>query len=150
MTNPEDRFLNPQNRTHREYEALRALFVDELSIAEVARRFGYAPKTLRKLRADFVNGEVQPFFLPDQRGRRIPPPGPDRNERIIALRSEQNLSAADIAHHLTRNENMPVSASTVARVIRQAGMPTLWRRVGKQRVQPVQPPSPNVDAHRHS
>ena len=37
------RFLEPSNSTHRQYEALRAFFVDGLSSAEVAARFGYTP-----------------------------------------------------------------------------------------------------------
>jgi hypothetical protein len=33
-------FLEPTNATHRQYEALRAFFVDGLPGVEVARRFG--------------------------------------------------------------------------------------------------------------
>jgi len=36
-------FLEPTNATHRQYEALRAFFVDGLPGVEVARRFGYTP-----------------------------------------------------------------------------------------------------------
>ena len=35
------RFLEPANSTHRQYEALRAFFVDGLPSAEAAARFGY-------------------------------------------------------------------------------------------------------------
>lgn len=34
-------FLQPQNSTHRQYEALRAYFVERLPSAEAARRGGY-------------------------------------------------------------------------------------------------------------
>lgn len=34
-------FLTPTNATHRQYEALRAYFVDRVPGTEVARRFGY-------------------------------------------------------------------------------------------------------------
>ena len=34
-------FLEPANATQRQYEALRAFFVDRLPGAEVAKRFGY-------------------------------------------------------------------------------------------------------------
>ncbi len=34
-------FLAPQMSTHKQYEALRAYYVEELSAAEVADRFGY-------------------------------------------------------------------------------------------------------------
>jgi len=39
-------FLEPVNALHRQYEALRAYFVDGLSSAEAARRFGYTPRRL--------------------------------------------------------------------------------------------------------
>src|SRR5438034_10828173 len=43
------RFLQPSNSTHRQYEALRAYFVEGLSSAAVAARFGYTPGSLRGL-----------------------------------------------------------------------------------------------------
>ena len=42
-------FLEPSNSTHRQYEALRAFFVDGLPSAEAARRFGYTPGSFRVL-----------------------------------------------------------------------------------------------------
>jgi hypothetical protein len=37
------RFLEPANSKHRQYEALRAFFVDQIPSAEAAARFGYTP-----------------------------------------------------------------------------------------------------------
>ena len=37
-------FLEPANSTHRQYEALRAYYVEGLSSAEAAKRFGYTPE----------------------------------------------------------------------------------------------------------
>ena len=133
MQNPAQRFHTPENSTHRRYEALRALFVDHASLEEAASRFGYAVGTLRNLRAAFLQQPHRPFFLPDRRGKRKPQPGPDRDERILALRNERNLSAAEIAAHLTAQEALPVSATTVARVLKRAGLPKLWRRTAAQR-----------------
>ena len=42
-------FLSPRNSTHRQYEALRAYFVEGLPSAEAARRFGYTPGSFRVL-----------------------------------------------------------------------------------------------------
>ena len=36
-------FLSPEGPLHRQYEALRAYFVEQLSSAETARRFSYSP-----------------------------------------------------------------------------------------------------------
>ena len=54
MQDPARCFLVPQNRTHRKYEALRALFVEGAPLPEAARRFCYAGGTLRNLRAAFL------------------------------------------------------------------------------------------------
>jgi hypothetical protein len=48
-------FTVPANATHRQYEALRAYFVEGLSGAEVARRFGYEHAKSRHLFRDFVD-----------------------------------------------------------------------------------------------
>src|SRR5271165_4669435 len=42
-------FLEPANSTQRQYEALRAFFVDHLPSADAARRFGYTPGSFRVL-----------------------------------------------------------------------------------------------------
>jgi hypothetical protein len=43
LTNLARVFLEPANSTQRQYEALRAYFVDRLSAKEAAKRFGYNP-----------------------------------------------------------------------------------------------------------
>jgi hypothetical protein len=59
-------FLEPQQTFQRQYEALRAIFVDDQPLERVAERFGYKPSALRsmasRLRADCRRGVVTPFF----------------------------------------------------------------------------------------
>jgi hypothetical protein len=59
-------FLEPQQTFQRQYEALRALFVDDEPLERVAERFDYKPSTLRsmasRLRADDRRGVATPFF----------------------------------------------------------------------------------------
>ncbi len=146
MHDPAQRFLLPHNSTHRRYEALRALFVDHAPLDEAASRFGYASGTLRNLRAAFLHQPDRPFFLPDRRGQSKPPSGPDRDQRILALRQERNLSASEIAARLTSEHDLPVSATSVARVLKRAGLPKLWRRTAEQRAQGARPaPAPVAD-----
>lgn len=61
-------FLEPIPTLQRRYEALRAIFVDDEPLDQVARRFGYSPSTLRsmasRLRTDCRRGVVPPFFSP--------------------------------------------------------------------------------------
>ncbi len=59
-------FLEPKQTFQRQYEALRALFVDDQPLDQVAQRFGYKPSALRsmasRLRADCRRGAPTPFF----------------------------------------------------------------------------------------
>jgi hypothetical protein len=59
-------FLEPQQTFQRQYEALRAIFVDDDPLERVAERFDYKPSTLRsmasRLRADCRRGVATPFF----------------------------------------------------------------------------------------
>jgi hypothetical protein len=61
-------FLEPERTFQRQYEALRAIFVDDVPLERVAERFGYKPSTLRslasRLRADYRRGVATPFFSP--------------------------------------------------------------------------------------
>ena len=61
-------FLEPQQTFHRQYEALRAVFVEGQSLEPVAVRFGYKVSTLQSLvsrfRADRRGGVTPPFFAP--------------------------------------------------------------------------------------
>jgi hypothetical protein len=59
-------FLEPKQTYQRQYEALRAVFVDAEPLDQVATRFGYKSSALRsmasRLRADCRRGVTPPFF----------------------------------------------------------------------------------------
>lgn len=61
-------FLEPQQTFQRQYEALRAVFVEAEPIDRVAVRFGYKPSALKSMasrfRADCRRGVAPPFFSP--------------------------------------------------------------------------------------
>jgi hypothetical protein len=61
-------FLEPKPTFQRQYEALRAIFVDDQPLDQVAQRFGYKPSALKsmasRLRADCRRGLTTPFFCP--------------------------------------------------------------------------------------
>ena len=61
-------FLQPQNSTHRQYEALRAYFVEALPSSEAARRGGYTPGSFRVLVHQFRQNPNRQFFLPPGQG----------------------------------------------------------------------------------
>jgi len=58
-------FLQPAQTLHRQYEALRAVFVDRQPLPQVARQFGYQHGSLRNLVTDFRaqcrSGQAPPF-----------------------------------------------------------------------------------------
>ena len=93
MSNIERHFLVPKNRAHRQYEALRAHFVDKLPIKEAAERFGYARGSLANLKTNFLKDPDRPFFMDGWRPKPDPEAGPDRNKRIIELRKRKKLTA---------------------------------------------------------
>ena len=81
-------FLEPSGPAHRQYEALRAVFVAGLPQKEVAARFGYSYDALRQLLRQFrrgcAAGTPPPFFsgqAPADRRRRRPPHLPARTGR---------------------------------------------------------------------
>ena len=80
------RSLEPANSTHRQYEALRAFFVDQTPSAEAAAQFGYTPGSSRVLVHQFRKQPDRDFFIPTIREGR--PPGKQKRlrEQVITLR----------------------------------------------------------------
>lgn len=135
-------FLAPANATHRRYEALRAYFVEGLSSAEAARRFGYAPGSFRVLCHQFRKDPHRPFFLPSSKGPRTAPKADPVRERVVALR-KQNLSIYDISRTLDR-AGQRLSPSAVALLLKQEGFARLPRRADDERPATQRPDAAQV------
>jgi hypothetical protein len=129
------RFLDPSNSTHRQYEALRAFFVEGLPSAEAAVRFGYCPGSFRILVHQFRKQPQRQFFCSSVRDAK--PPGKQRRLRnhVVALR-KQNLSVHDISRALAR-EGESLSPAAVAIILKEEGFAKLPRRLDEER--PGQP-----------
>src|SRR5947209_69965 len=125
------RFVEPANSTPRQYDALRAFFVDGLSSAEAARRFGYTPGSFRVLVHQFRHQPTRDFFFPTARVGR--PPGKQKRlrELVVALR-KQNLSVHGIIRGLAR-EGQPLSPAAVAAILKEEGFTKLPRRGDEER-----------------
>jgi len=132
-------FLQPQNSTHRQYEALRAYFVERLPSAEAARRGGYTAGSFRVLVHQFRQNPNRQFFLPPAKGPKTAPKAERLREKIIALR-KQNLSIYDISQTLTR-EVEPLSPVAVSLILKDEGFARLPRRQDEER-----PPATRPDA----
>jgi hypothetical protein len=79
-----DFFCRPAQTQQRQYEALRAVFVEHQPLPAVAERFGYRYGSLRNLVGDFRAGcqaGLPPLFSPRRRGdgRPAAPTGPARD-----------------------------------------------------------------------
>src|SRR3954469_14220108 len=129
------RFLEPSNSTHRQYEALRAFFVDRVPSAEAAARFGYTPGSFRVLVHQFRHQPGRDFFIPTARQGRPPGKRKRLREQVVALR-KQNLSVHDISRALAR-DGESLSTAAVAAILKDEGFAKLPRRADDER--PDQP-----------
>src|SRR5450759_1795143 len=132
MTPEKNAFLEPQNATHRQYEALRAFFVDDVDQAEAARRFGYSLNTFRVMCSLFRRNTTRHFFVEPRRGPRGKVAKDEcLRERIVALR-KQNLSVYDIADHL-QSDGRSLTAAAIAAILKKEGFSRLPRRRDEER-----------------
>jgi len=125
-------FLEPTNSTHRQYEALRAYFVDHLPSAEVAHRFGYSPGSFRVLTHQFRQNPNRAFFLPPQKGPQISPKTDRVRDKVVTLR-KRNLSIYDIGRVLEET-GQRVSPVAVSLILKEEGFARLPRRRDEERL----------------
>jgi hypothetical protein len=135
-------FVAPTNATHRQYEALRAFFVERLPSAEAARRFGYTPGSFRVLVHQFRQNPRRDFFLKPAKGPRSAPKTDPVRDRVIALRKE-NLSIYDISRNLA-HEGHPLSPVAVAQILKDEGFARLPRRADDERPPGSRPTTADV------
>ena len=136
ITNFTHLFLQPSNSTHRQYEALRAYFVDGLPSKQAAKRFGYTDGSFRVLVHEFRKNPHRQFFLPPAKGPHKAPKKDKLRNNIIALR-KQNLSIYDISDVL-KTEGHKMSPVNISLILKQEGFARLPRRRDEER-----PPGPH-------
>jgi hypothetical protein len=130
-------FLEPATPTHRQYEALRAYFVEGLPSQEVAKRFGYTPGSFRVLCHQFRQNPQRPFFLLPQKGPRSAPKRDLVRDHVIALR-KQNFSIYDISAAL-KTEGHTLSPGAVSLILKEEGFARLPRRYDDERPETPRP-----------
>ena len=124
-------FAEPATPRHRQYEALRAFFLEGLSSAEAARRFGYSVGAFRVLCHGFRHGTLPEFFATIRTGPREQPKKSRAHEQIVALR-KRNYSVYEISQTL-KQQGTPLSATAVREVLAQEGFAPLPRRRDDER-----------------
>lgn len=141
LTHPKEGrfFLAPLSPLHRQYEALRAYFLDGLSSPQTARRFGYTPSAFRVLCYQFRHDPAKRagFFQQPKPGPHRPP-ARDRVRQFAVTLRKQNLSIYDIQRELALAGHT-ISINTLAVLVREEGFARLPRRRDEERPPTLKP-----------
>ena len=142
MTKLAELFRKPKSRTHLQYEALRAHFLDGLEAKTVAERFGYSLGSFRNLCTRLRgNPDLSAFFAERRPGPKANPEEPlrlRRDRRILELRRTAALSVGEISRKL-EEEGIPAGTTTVQRILRKNGIGKLLRRSPSEREAALRP-----------
>ena len=132
-------FLAPQLSLQRQYEALRAFFVEEEPSVEVAQRFGYSPGFFRVLCHQFRHDPDKraAFFRQPQRGPHSAPARDRARDLAVAMR-KRNLSVYDIQRELSE-AGQSISINALVVLLREEGFARLPRRRDQDRPVTVKP-----------
>jgi transposase len=126
QVDPYGYFAHPQSPGQKQYEALRAFYVDNLPARVVADRFGYTIPSFNALKQKFRSGKLSFKFTekPGPQGSRLPK---EIQQRIFEIRRVYNLSSYRIAEILAI-EGTEVNPRTINRLLQKAGFPPVPRR----------------------
>jgi hypothetical protein len=133
---PESFFQCPQNSAQKQYEALRAFYVEKCPGEEVAERFGYTLSSFYSLTRDFKKNLAQEnpeqnFFISRAVGRKPKGDTSEANQLIIGLRKKY-LSVPDIKAVLDV-QRYSLSEGYIYNVLKKEGFARLPRRKNSTR-----------------
>jgi transposase len=115
-----ERFTQPTVPAHRRYEALRAYFVEDLSPAQVAERFGYTTASVQTLISQYRHSDPAGFFALSRPGPKTQPKKDAARERAIELRKQRH-GIEEIVAELKR-AGTPLSRTAVWEILREEGL----------------------------
>ena len=124
-----DYFKNPVSPRQKQYEAIRAITIDEESIENAAKRYGYKTSTIYSILRDAKAGKIE-LFPAVIKGPKQKRTSPDLQDKIIEYR-KMRLSAPDIQDRLAE-DSIKISSRTVERILKDAGFRKLKRRTNKE------------------
>ncbi len=132
-------FLTPEEPLHRQYEALRAFFVDGKPSHEVARHFGYTPGAFRVLCHEFRHDpEKRNSFFQHVRHGPQSAPVRDRVRNVAVAMRKKNLSVYDIQYELAAAGHR-ISINALSTLLREEGFERLPRRRDEERPATIKP-----------
>src|ERR1039457_4509846 len=129
-------FLERASSAQRQYEALRAYFVEGLSSADVSRRFGYTQGSFLVLCHHFRRSKPD-FFRELKHGPHTQPKKDAVRELILGMR-KQNLSIYDIESAL-KTQQTPLSTTAIWEILHEEGFARLPRRQDAERPATLHP-----------
>lgn len=133
--------MEPASAKQRQYEALRAYFVEECESGEAARRFGYTPGAFRVMCHHFRRDPEPIFFASPKSGPRLQPRKSAAREEVVSLR-KRNYSVYEISEALKEGGH-PLSPTAVREVLKVEGFVPLPRRLDEER---PERPRPSIEA----
>ena len=137
ISEPQRFFLEPSSPKQRQYEALRAYFVEHIPSAEVARAFGYTPGSFQVLCHHFRHHPEPEFFVASRPGPRHQPKKSAAHDLIVELR-KANHSVYEISQAL-KERSLSLSPTAVREVLKAEGFAALPRRLDDERPTRVGP-----------
>src|SRR3954454_3504028 len=132
-------FLAPESPLQRQYEALRAYYVEQLPSRQVARRFGYTPGSFRVLCHQFRHDPAKrdAFFPAAGQGPHAAPARDPVRDLVVAMR-KRNLSVYGIRRELAAAGH-DISINALSVLLREEGFARLPRRLDEERPQATRP-----------
>jgi transposase len=124
-------FLTPASAKQRQYEALRAYFVEGRPSREVARNFGYSAGSFQVLCHHFRRETDPVFFVSPRPGPRDQPKKSAAHDLIVELR-KRNYSVYEISESL-KERGLSLSPTAVREVLKVEGFAPLPRRGDDER-----------------
>lgn len=124
-------FLEPGRPKQRQYEALRAYFVEHLPVKVIGERFGYTPGAFHVLCHQFRNDPDKEFFIQTRPGPKYGPKRDRSRERVIELR-KANHSVEDI-QDILKKEGINLSTVSIWTILKEEGFSRLPRRKDEER-----------------
>jgi transposase len=131
LSNCRSFFLTPASAKQRQYEALRAYFVEGRTSREVARDFGYSAGSFQVLCHHFRRETDPVFFVSPRPGPRDQPKKSAAHDLIVELR-KRNYSVYEISESL-KERGLSLSPTAVREVLKVEGFAPLPRRADEER-----------------
>ena len=123
-------FQRPASPRQKQYEVVRAIFIDGQTVEAAAKKFGYKAATVYSLLRDAKAGRIE-LFPTVKKGPRQKRTDAEVQSKIIAYR-KMRLSSPDI-HARLLQDDIFVSVRTIERILSDAGFGKLKRRTNKER-----------------